>query len=133
MTPDGSLAPPSCCPPAALLPVLNPAHRHLQGIEWDHVAAVEGMVPNTYSDPIEGRFGYHVIQLMDLRQEVIQSLEEVQMEVRNILTQRKSADRLEDYVNELRAIAHLEVFDPAFADVEAQWNVTTADAASRQQ
>jgi parvulin-like peptidyl-prolyl isomerase len=105
----------------------------IEDLQPSIAAAVEGMVPNTYSDPIEGRFGYHVIQLMDLRQEVIQSLEEVQMEVRNILTQRKSADRLEDYVNELRAIAHLEVFDPAFADVEAQWNVTTADPASRQQ
>jgi parvulin-like peptidyl-prolyl isomerase len=105
----------------------------IEDLQPSIAAAVEGMTPNTYSDPIEGRFGYHVIQLMDLRQEVIQSLEEVQMEVRNILTQRKSADRLEDYVSELRAISHLEVFDPTFEDVEAQWNAPTANAANRQQ
>ncbi len=105
----------------------------IEDLQPSIAAAVEGMMPNTYSDPIEGRFGYHVIQLMDLREEVIQPLEDVEMEIRNILTQRKSADRLEDYVSELRAISHLEVFDPEFADVEAQWNVTTANTANRQQ
>jgi len=105
----------------------------IEDLQPSIAAAVEGMTPNTYSDPIEGRFGYHVIQLMDLRQEVIQALAEVEMEIRQILTQRKSADRLEGYVSELRATSHLEIFDPAFEDVEAQWNAPTANAANRQQ
>jgi len=105
----------------------------IEDLQPSIAAAVEGMTPNTYSDPIEGRFGYHVIQLMDLRQEVIQPLAEVEMEVRQILTQRKSADRLEGYVSELRATSHLEIFDPAFEAVEAQWNAPTANAANRQQ
>jgi parvulin-like peptidyl-prolyl isomerase len=96
-------------------------------------AAIEGMMPNTYSDPIEGRFGYHVVQLMDRRDEVIQPLSEVQMEIRNILMQRKSGQRLEDYLSELKSISYLEVFDPAFQDVEAQWNAPPANAANRQQ
>jgi len=105
----------------------------IEDLQPSIAAAVEGMTPNTYSDPIEGRFGYHVIQLMDLRQEVIQALAEVEMEIRQILTQRKSADRLEGYVSELRATSHLEIFDPTFEDVEAQWNAPTANAANRQQ
>lgn len=104
----------------------------IEDLQPNIAAAVEGMTPNTYSDPIEGRFGYHVIQLMDLRQEVIQPLEEVQMEVRQILTQRKSGQRLEEYVAELKSISHLEVFDPAFAEVEAEWNAPTANPANQQ-
>jgi parvulin-like peptidyl-prolyl isomerase len=95
-------------------------------------AAIEGMMPNTYSDPIEGRFGYHVVQLMDRREEVIQPLSEVEMEIRNILMQRKSGQRLEDYLSELKSTSYLEVFDPAFQDVEAEWNVPPANAANRQ-
>ena len=55
------------------------------------------------------------------------------MEIRQILTQRKSAARLEDYVSELRAISHLEIFDPAFAEVEALWNAPPTNTANRQQ
>ena len=105
----------------------------IEDLQPSIAAAVEGMTPNTYSDPIEGRFGYHVIQLMDLRQEVTQPLSEVEMEVRQILMQRKSADRLEAYVSELRAMSHLEIFDPAFADAEAQWNAPPANAANQRQ
>jgi len=105
----------------------------IEDLQPSIAAAVQGMTPNTYSDPIEGRFGYHVIQLMDLRQEVIQHLSEVEMEVRQILVQRKSAVRLEAYVSELRAISHLEIFDPAFEDAEAKWNAPTANASNRQQ
>jgi len=104
----------------------------IEDLQPSIAAAVQGMTPNTYSDPIEGRFGFHVIQLMDLREEVIQPLEEAEMEIRNILTQRKSADRLEDYVSELRAISHLEIFDPSFEDVEAMWNAPTAEPANQQ-
>jgi parvulin-like peptidyl-prolyl isomerase len=104
----------------------------IEDLQPSIAAAIEGMTPNTYSDPIEGRFGYHIVQLMDRREEVIQPLDEVEMEIRNILMQRKSGQRLEDYLSELKSISHLEVFDPSFQDVEAQWNAPPANAANRQ-
>jgi len=104
----------------------------IEDLQPSIVAAIEGMTPNTYSDPIEGRFGYHIVQLMDRRDEVIQPLSEVEMEVRQILTQRKSGQRLEEYVSELRSISHLEIFDPTFEGVEEQWNAPTANAANEQ-
>lgn len=106
----------------------------LEDLQPAIAAAIEGMSPNSYSDPIEGRFGYHIVQLLDRTETTTQPLEEVQAEVRQILMQRKGGQRLEAYTGELRARSHLEVFADEFAELEAQWqDAGTADPSRRGQ
>jgi peptidyl-prolyl cis-trans isomerase SurA len=84
-------------------------------------AAVETLTPLSYSDLIEGRYGYHIIQLMDRREGKTRSLEEVSGEIRALLTDRKIGEELGQYTKELMQDVSLEVYADEFKDLPDAW------------
>ncbi|MGD8328067.1 MAG: SurA N-terminal domain-containing protein [Acidobacteriota bacterium] len=84
-------------------------------------AAIETLTPLSYSDLIEGRYGYHIIQLMDRREGQTRSLEEVAGEIHQLLENRKIGEQLGEYTKELMQDVSLEVYAEEFKDLPNAW------------
>lgn len=80
-------------------------------------AVVEGLTPLAYSDVIEGRFGYHIVQLMDRKEGRTVPFEEVSGYIRNLLSEQKAGVALNEYVAELVDAFSLEIYAEEFADL----------------
>ena len=85
-------------------------------------AALEELSPLSYS-PLIGRagVGYFIVQLMDRKEERVRTLEEAREDIQAVLTDRKTGDKLEEYVQSLRERAFIEVLSEEFDDVESIW------------
>jgi len=83
--------------------------------------AIETLTPLSYSDLIEGRYGYHIIQLMDRREGKTLSLEQVSGQIRSLLTDRKIGEQLGEYTKELMQDVSLEVYAEEFKDLPNAW------------
>lgn len=90
-------------------------------------AALEDMAPGGYSEPIETVFGYHIIQLLDRRDELVQPIEEVEREIRQTLMQQKQQERFETYTAELREDSDIQVLAAEYTGLLEAWeNAGTA-------
>lgn len=83
--------------------------------------AIETLTPLSYSDLIEGRYGYHIIQLMDRREGKTLPLEEVAGEIHDLLENRKIGEQLGEYTKELMQDVSLEVYAEEFKDLPNAW------------
>ena len=72
-------------------------------------AAVFSMTPGEISDPVKSAFGFHVIHLTDMQQEVTQSLDEVRESISNTLKRERAESRARSLA---QAIA-VEITTPA--------------------
>lgn len=61
------------------------------------------------SEPVRTRFGYHVIKVEDRRAVSPEPFEKVKEEIRRILQKRQEGRDLEDYLNELKKDAYIEI------------------------
>ena len=64
------------------------------------------------SPVVETQFGYHVIKVEEHRPAHKQSLDEVQLPIRNYLTQEKVNEQLTELVNKLKSSAKIERLEP---------------------
>ena len=85
-------------------------------------AIIEALTPLSYSDVVEGRFGFHIIQLMDRKEGRTLPLEEVEGGIHDLLTNQKMGARLEEYSSELIKAASLEIYAEEFADIRSLWS-----------
>jgi len=70
----------------------------------DFQAAVEALEPGQVSDPVQTRFGWHVIQLMETRPATVPPIEQVQEDLVNQI----QIDSTRAYIDGLRAAASVE-------------------------
>ena len=89
--------------------------------------AVAKMEPGTYSEePLQTRFGWHVIKLEQTRESEPPAFEEVKPKLRSILANR----RLQERIMQLRQAAQIEVMDAAQAAPDSSAPAAPADSAS---
>jgi len=85
------------------------------------VAIIRELSPLTYSDVVEGRFGYHILQLMDRKEGRTLPLEEVGGFIRNQLQEQKMGEKLDEYTTELIKTTSLEIYAEEFNELPNQW------------
>jgi parvulin-like peptidyl-prolyl isomerase len=78
---------------------------------------IEGLTPLTYSDIVEGRFGYHIIQLMDRKEGRVVPLEEASNDIRSLLTDQKMGVQLDKYIDDLVDQVSLEIYAEEFTEL----------------
>lgn len=77
-------------------------------------AAIAALTPLTYSDVIQGPFGYHIVQLMDRREGGVVPFEDVADNVRAMLNEQKMAAEMDDYIGRLVEDIALEIYADEF-------------------
>src|SRR5690606_28944738 len=63
------------------------------------------------SDPVQSRFGLHLIQVLERRQVSLDAREQRQL-ARNMLRERKFDEAYNEWLRELRARAYVELREP---------------------
>ena len=92
-----------------------------EDLQPEILAAVSNLTPLEYSEPIEGRFGYHLIQLMDRKEGRILPLEEVGTNIDNFVRDQKMGIELEKYTVDLMKNANIEIYSEEFTDLPSAW------------
>ena len=72
---------------------------------------LDALQPGEISNPVVSRFGVHLIQLIDRRQEKLTEREQREM-VRNVVRERKAEQDYETWLKELRGKAFVEYREP---------------------
>lgn len=67
----------------------------------------------TTQELVKSQYGYHIIRVTDERAAKQQTLEEVRNEVKQAISQERRATAYQDYLNDLRKEAKIEILDPA--------------------
>ncbi|MCH7823210.1 MAG: peptidyl-prolyl cis-trans isomerase [Acidobacteria bacterium] len=93
-----------------------------EDLQPEILAAVNNLTPLDYSELIEGRFGYHIIQLMDHKEGRAQPLEEVAASIDNFLRNEKMGVELDSYTAGLMKKASIEIYAEEFTDLEKVWD-----------
>jgi len=78
---------------------------------------INELSPLTYSEIVEGRYGYHIIQLMDRKEGRLAPLDEAAGGIRNFLTDQKMTVKLDEYTAEIIDNVNLEIYAEEFADL----------------
>ena len=92
-----------------------------EDLQPEILAAVSNLTPLTYSEPIEGRFGYHLIQLMDRKEGRVLPLEEVGTNIDGFIRDQKMGIELEKYTVDLMRNAYIEIYSEEFTDLPSVW------------
>jgi len=81
--------------------------------------ALFALAPGAISDPVRSSFGYHVIQLVDVRRQLDKSFDSVRKDLDREVRRRKAADRFHDLSVRLANLAyeHPENLDAAATDL----------------
>lgn len=61
------------------------------------------------SEPVKTEYGYHIIMVTDKEEESVISFEESREEIKNALLNQKKAETLNNYINDLRENAEVEI------------------------
>ena len=77
-------------------------------------AAIAELSPLTYSDVIEGPFGYHIVQLMDRREGGLIPFEEIAEQVRGMLNEQKMGREMDEYIGNIVDDITLEIYSEEF-------------------
>lgn len=77
-------------------------------------AAISDLTPLTYSEVIEGPFGYHIVQLMDRREGGLVPFEEVADQVRGMLNNQKMDAKMDEYIAGIFEDITLEIYAEEF-------------------
>ena len=72
---------------------------------------LDSLQPGQISNPVVSRFGVHLIQLIERRQEKLTEREQREM-VRNVVRERKAEQDYETGLKELRGKAFVEYREP---------------------
>lgn len=80
--------------------------------EFEEAAA--RLAPGQVSEPVASRFGVHLIQVVERRRVKLAPAQR-RAQVQNVLRERKFAQSYEDWVEELRARAYIEIREPGAA------------------
>ena len=72
---------------------------------------LDNLQPGQISNPVVSRFGVHLIQLIERRQEKLTEREQREM-VRNVVRERKAEQDYETWLKELRGKAFVEYREP---------------------
>jgi peptidyl-prolyl cis-trans isomerase SurA len=70
--------------------------------------------PNQISEPVASRFGVHLIQVLERRRVTVEPAQR-RNQVRNVLRERKFSQSFDEWVDELRARAYIEIREPGLA------------------
>ena len=62
------------------------------------------------SDPVETRFGYHIIELLERKEEAVLPFEQVEPRIGQVLEEEQLRDRVNDLVESLKSKAAIEIF-----------------------
>lgn len=92
-----------------------------EDLQPEILAAVSNLTPLDYSELVEGRFGYHILQLMDRKEGSVLPLEEVGTNIDNFIRDQKMGVELEKYTTELMKNASIEIYAEEFNDLSNAW------------
>ncbi len=92
-----------------------------EDLQPEILAVVNDLTPLDYSELIEGRFGYHIIQLMDRKEGRVQPLDEVTASIDGFLRNQKMGLELDSYTADLMQKASIEIYAREFVDLEKLW------------
>lgn len=76
--------------------------------------AISLLKPGEISPPVRSRYGIHIIQLLGTRQHEI-GAQDMQQAARTQLMNRKTQERMEQWLRELRDGAYVRILDPSLA------------------
>jgi len=88
-----------------------------EDIQEEVRAVIDALTPLTYSEIVEGRYGYHIIQLMDRKEGRLAPLDEAAGGIRNFLMDQKMTVKLDEYTAEIINDVSLEIYAEEFADL----------------
>jgi peptidyl-prolyl cis-trans isomerase SurA len=75
------------------------------------------LAPNQISDPVASRFGVHLIQVLERRRVAVEPAQR-RNQVRNVLRERKFSQSFDEWVDELRARAYIEIREPGLSTAQ---------------
>jgi len=73
-------------------------------------------IPLHKPEIVKTQFGFHVVEVMDRKEEGYRDLSEVRDKISNILSNSKSQQRYQDLVQSLRTKYNAQIFDEAFGE-----------------
>ncbi len=79
-------------------------------------SAAEKLAVGKLSEPVKTSFGWHVIKMLERKTDRQKSFDEVKEQVRQVLYQQRQAKAYQDYLQELRDAAKIEIFDDQLKD-----------------
>jgi len=68
------------------------------------------LAPGEVSDPVETRFGYHIIELLERKEESVLPFEQVEPRIGQVLQEEQLRARIDDLVEGLKGKASIEIF-----------------------
>lgn len=75
------------------------------------------LAPGEISAPVASRFGVHLIQVLERRRTALPAAQKRE-QVRNVLRERKFQQAYQDWVDELRALAYIEIREPGLGTAQ---------------
>ncbi len=75
------------------------------------------LAPGQISEPVASRFGVHLIQVLERRHTSLTPAQQRE-QLRNVLRERKFQQAYQDWVDELRARAYVEIREPGLATAQ---------------
>jgi len=72
-------------------------------------AAAADLAPGEVSGPIESRFGYHIVQLVERKETSYRTFEDARDEIASRVQVQQFEERVREYVDELKADAYIEI------------------------
>lgn len=77
--------------------------------DTDFQAAADKLKVNEISGLIETQFGWHIIKLLEKREDRQKPLDEVKDQIKQIIVQQRNADAYQTFLDDLRAKAKIEI------------------------
>jgi peptidyl-prolyl cis-trans isomerase SurA len=81
-------------------------------LDVDLAAAVAAVAVGSYSEPVRGRGGFHILQLVAKEESRLRPFEEVEANLRSAERQRRFRDALEGYMKDLEKQAYIVASPP---------------------